>query len=396
MRYAPLAAVVGLAMTSIVGQFTRAEGTSSEHPRKASTANQLIPPEMRFEALPLVAPAPTNNPTTAAKIALGRLLFFDPILSSSREVSCATCHNPRFGWTDGRATPIGAGGAGVGPARTFRGPVPLPLLARNALTLLNTGFNGLVAGAKLDPAAAPMFWDSRVQSLEQQVYTPLQSRGEMRGDDCPENEAVAQAISRVRAISEYRERFQAAFAQPAGEGTTPEHLAQAIAAFERSLVTPRTAFDRFLAGDAAALNPGQQRGLRCFQDAGCAQCHGGPMFSDFKLHFIGVSDSAPGGLREFRTPTLRNLRSTAPYMHDGSRRTLRDVLVFYDELAEAVTETLDGGDTTAHPRLDPLLKQVSLNPEQFPALEAFLDALSDSDYDQTVPQRVPSGLPVIP
>ncbi len=305
-------AVIGLAMSGFDGRLWPAETTLVHRASAPRSMTQVIPPGMRLEALPLVAPEPKNNSATAAKLALGRLLFFDPILSSTKDVSCAMCHHPRFGWADGRATPIGVGGDGVGPGRTFRGPSTLPSLARNVPTILNVGFNGLVAGAAPDPVAAPMFWDSRVRSLEQQVFTPLASPGEMLGDGCTENEAVAQAVLRVRAIGEYRERFQPVFGQTAGEAVTPEHLAQAIAAFERSLVTPRSAFDRFLQGDPSALNAGQQQGLRIFQDAGCIQCHGGPMFSDFKLHFIGVSDSTPAGRREFRTPTLRNLRHTAP------------------------------------------------------------------------------------
>ena len=142
-----------------------------------------------------------------------------------------------------------------------------------------------------------------------------------------------------------------------------------------------------------ALNAGQQRGLRVFQDAGCIQCHGGPMLSDYKLHFIGVPD-APAGRREFRTPTLRNLKHTAPYMHNGSQRTLRDTMIFYEELMDAVGETLDGADDSARPRLDPLLKQLNLNTDDFPALEAFLDALNDDGYDKSEPAGVPSGLPV--
>ena len=347
--------------------------------------------------LPLPAPEPRDNPSSAAKVALGRLLFFDPILSSTRDVSCATCHNPQFGWTDGRPAPIGVGGAGVGPARTFRGPASLPLMTRNVPTILNVGFNGRVADTPADPAVAPMFWDLRQQQgLEQQVFSPLQALGEMRGEECPEKEATPQAVQRVRAIKEYRDRFEAAFGPSASDAVSQQHLAQAIAAFERSLITPHTAFDRFLNGDPRALNPEQQRGLGIFEDAGCIQCHGGPMFSDFKLHFIGVSDSTPDGRRGFRTPTLRNLRHTAPYMHNGSLRTLRDVLIFYDELAEAVTETLDGGSPTAQPPLDPLLKHLNLLAEDFPPLEAFLDTLSSDTYDQTTPTRVPSGLPVIP
>ncbi|NOS72211.1 MAG: cytochrome-c peroxidase [Verrucomicrobia bacterium] len=383
-----------LAMTGLEEQLS----CSAESPLQLRTSplaiKQSIPPEMQFAVLPLSAPAPTNNPSTEAKVALGRLLFFDPILSSTKDVSCATCHNPRFGWTDGRAIPIGVGGAGIGPARTFRGPASLPVLPVNVPSILNVGFNGLVTGTKFDPAAAPMFWDSRVQSLEQQVFIPLISRAEMRSDDCPENEAVTQAVLRVRAIDEYRERFHAAFGQPPDVAVTAEHLAQAIAAFERSLVAPRTAFDRFLAGDGSALNAQQQQGLQVFQEAGCPQCHGGPMLSDFKLHSIGLPDVTTHNRRQFRTPSLRNLRHTAPYMHDGSKRTLLDVLVFYDELSEAVTETLDGGDTTLQPPLDPLLKTLNLNPESFPALEAFLNTLSNDGYDQSVPDKVPSGLPL--
>jgi len=109
-----------------------------------------------------------------------------------------------------------------------------------------------------------------------------------------------------------------------------------------------------------------------------------------------LSDSCTGGRRAFRTPTLRNLRHTAPYLHDGSRRTLRDVLVFYEELSEAVSETLDGGDSANQPPLDPLLKQLNLPVEDFPALEAFLETLSTGDSAQTSVREVPSGLPVDP
>jgi cytochrome c peroxidase len=119
------------------------------------------------------------------------------------------------------------------------------------------------------------------------------------------------------------------------------------------------------------------------------------MLSDFKLHVIAAPDGVADSRREFRTPTLRNLRHTAPYMHNGSLRTLRDVSIFYEALADAVSETLDGGDTTTQPRLDPLLKHLNLNADDFPALEAFLDALNDEAYDQTIPAEVPSGLPVI-
>ncbi len=357
---------------------------------------QSPPAKMQLSVLPSQAPAPADNPTTAAKVALGRLLFFDPILSSTRSVSCANCHHPRFGWADGRATPIGICGSGTGEARTFQGPASLPVLTRNAPTLLNVGFNGLVSSAPTSPAAAPMFWDGRVQSLERQALIPLTSLGEMRDEDCPEARSVAEAVSRVAVLGEYRERFASAFGPRTNSPVTAERLASAIAAFERSLVTPHSAFDRYLAGDTSALNAAQRDGLRVFQSAGCLQCHGGPMFSDYQLHFVGAPDSTSDGRRAFRTPTLRNLRHTAPYLHNGSLRTLRDVLMFYDQLSDAVSETLDGGDQAQQPPLDPLLKQLNLQPEDFPALEAFLDSLSNDHYDQSVPAEVPSGLRITP
>ncbi len=359
----------------------------------ALAAEPVVPPEMRLEPLPLRAPEPADNPTTPAKVALGRLLFFDPILSATKDVACATCHHPRFGWGDGRATPIGVGGRGLGPERKLVAANSFAPLARNAPSLLNVVFNGLVAGVKPSAATAPMFWDARVQGLENQALVPVRSREEMRGDLCAETDSVEQAVGRVQAIAEYRELFGKAFDSTSNEGVTAKRLTHAIAAFERSLITTNAPFDRFLRGDKLALMAEQQRGLRVFQDAGCIQCHGGPMLSDFKLHFIGVADSTADGRREFRTPTLRNLKHTAPYMHNGSQRTLRDVLVFYEALSDAVSETLDGGDTTTQPRLDPLLKHLNLIADDFSALEAFLDSLND-DYDRSTPARVPSGLPV--
>jgi cytochrome c peroxidase len=211
----------------------------------------------------------------------------------------------------------------------------------------------------------------------------------MRGDGCSDATAVAQMAERVRAIAGYRAFFENAF----GSQVSGTNIARAIACFERSLVTQETAFDRFIRGDTTALDATQQRGLKVFQEAGCIQCHGGPVFSDYKLHFIGVTDPGPDGRSEMRTPTLRQLRHTAPYMHNGSLRTIRDVLVFYEALSDAVSETLDGGAALSQPPLDPLLKHLNLNADDFPALEAFLDVLS-SDYEQAVPATVPSGLPV--
>ena len=348
---------------------------------------------MKLEALPAHAPDPADNPSTSAKIALGRLLFFDPILSATQTVACATCHHPKFAWADARTTPLGVGGSGLGPARVLEKDANVAPLMRNVPSLLNVGFNGIVAGKNADPKSAPLFWDSRAQGLEAQVLHPIRSHDEMRGDRCAEADAVAAAVDRVRKIAEYRALFADAFPQP-DNAITADNLAKAVAAFERSLIAGDSPFDRHLRGTGPALTAQQERGLKVFQTAGCIHCHGGPMFSDFRLHFIGVSDSSPDGRRELRTPTLRNLRHTAPYMHHGAMRTLDDVLAFYEQLSDAVSETLDGGDSTAHPPLDPLLRKLDLNTKDFPELKAFLEMLNDDRYDRTVPEKVPSGLPV--
>jgi cytochrome c peroxidase len=316
-----------------------------------------LPPEMQFAPLPAAIPDPADNPGSPGKITLGRLLFFDPILSSNQKIACATCHQPARGWTDGRTIAVG-----------------VEALKRNTLTILNVGFN----------TNGTMFWDNREQGLEAQSMHPIRSHDEMRGDGPAEREALDIAVKRVRAVPAYRESFQATFQ---GEATA-QRLAQAIAAFERSLVTAGTPFDRFLRGDRSALNTQQQRGMKAFTDAGCQHCHGGPMLSDFKLHVI----AAPGERQAFRTPSLRNLPHTAPYMHNGSLRTLDDTLLFYEVLMDEVSETLEGGDTAAHPPLDPLLKHLDLKAEDFADLKAFFESLSDPHYDRSAPEHVPSGL----
>ncbi len=350
---------------------------------ESGQAAEALP--MKLEPLPREAPAPADNPTTPEKAALGRLLFFDPVLSATQTVACSTCHHPEHGWADGRATPVGVGGSGQGTARRRVHGGEIKALLRNVPTLINVGFNGLISGEHSDPAAAPMFWDARVQGLEAQVLKPLQSAEEMRGTADLEADALPGAVKRLQAIPAYRAKFARTFGD-----VTAKHLAQALAAFERTLVAADSPFDRYMRGDRAAMSNQPLRGMETFQRAGCNYCHGGPMFSDFKLHFIGAGDER----REFRTPSLRNLRLTAPYMHDGSQRALKDVLVFYEQLMDEVSETVDGGDTSASPPLDPLLKHLGFRVEDEADLLAFLEALNDEGYDRSAPEAVPSGLKV--
>lgn len=338
-------------------------------------------PNTQIEALPKSAALPGDTP---AKIALGRLLFFDPILSATRDVSCATCHHPQHGWADGRPTPLGVHASGIGPARKLIQGAPFLPLTRNTPTILNTAFNGIESGKPFDPAKSPMFWDNRVSSLEAQALVPIRQNAEMRSDVCNEAEAVPAMVKRLQNIPEYVKLFQTEI--------TAEKVTQAIAAYERTLITPDSPFDRFMRGDKSAMTAQQQQGMVAFQKAGCALCHNGPMLSDFKLHAIGLTDSATNRT-EFRTPSLRNLKHTAPYMHHGGSTTLDEVLLFYDRLMDQAAETFEGGDTSLPP-LDPLLRQMNMLPEDHEPIKAFLDSLKSDDYDKSVPDRVPSGLSV--
>ncbi len=254
-----------------------------------------------FAPLPPEVAAPQNNPTTAAKVHLGKQLFFDPRLSGDNTMSCATCHMPDKAYGDGLALSPGAN------------KVPLE---RNTQTCLNVGF------------FPSLFWDGRAASLEEQALGPIESPAEM-------NQPLDQLEVELQAVPGYVRAFGDVF------GTAPNRdgIAQALAAFQRTLVTGPSPFDKFLNGDEHALSDEAQRGLELFRgEAGCIECHHGPLLSDGKFYRLGVSFRDEGrakvtGLKEdrfrFRTPSLRNIADTGPYMHDGSLRTLEDVVVFY-------------------------------------------------------------------
>jgi cytochrome c peroxidase len=347
-------------------------------------------------ALPAAALAPSDNPTTPEKIELGRFLFYDPILSGDKDVACASCHHPEFGYAESLEISIGVNGRGLGRSRAFQSPNTIPFTKRNAHTLLNTAFNGITAGGKYRPEQAPMFWDLRVEGLEAQALEPIKALEEMRGLNHGEEAILEEVVRRLQAIPAYQELFQAAFGGE--EPVTAKNLAKALAAFERSLVTPNSRFDQFVRGDKDALSDLEQKGLQAFLKAGCAGCHSGPMFSDFELHVLGVEDheQLPGpdagkdGSFAFRTPTLRNLRFTAPYMHNGTLPTLRRVMEFYEDLA---------GKPPRNPllnreQLDPLARGLKLEFKELRLIEDFLNSLNDPDFDRKMPDQVPSGLPV--
>lgn len=335
------------------------------------------------------APSPADNPTTPEKVELGRLLFFDPILSGNQDVACATCHHPRHGYADGIALSIGVGGTGLGPNRRL-GP-GTAFIGRNSPTVLNTGLNGWTNADRLpNPNTAPMFWDNRDESLEAQALGPIRNGAEMRGDVIAEDEIVNVVVERLAGIPEYVALFNDAF----GRGGVDElRLAQAISAFERHLSRPDTRFDR------GELTAQEQRGLDALRATGCTDCHGGPMFSDYQLHRLGAPDNPDGnapdlgdGQRRFRTPTLRNIALTGPYMHGGTFRTLQDVLNFYARQAGGAGGGRPGPGGAQG--LDPQLLDLRINPRAFPDMIAFMQSLNDADIDRAEPPSVPSGLRV--
>ena len=345
-----------------------------------------------FAALPQTVTTPADNQASEAKVELGKLLFWDPILSGDQDVACATCHHPDFGYAENLDISIGVNGVGLGSGRHFNTPNSIPFVQRNSQTVLNTAFNGIDSEGHYDPATAPMFWDVRAQGLEEQALMPILTYEEMRGLAYSEEEIIDTVVERLESVPEYRSLFGNAFG---GGEITSENLGKALAAFQRTLVANNSPFDRYMRGDRTAMTRFQIEGMRQFQRVGCIDCHSGPMFSDYQTHVIGVPDN--GKLREsdrgtnqtyaFRTASLRNLAYTAPYMHSGVFRDLDDVLDFYDDgRGRRRNRVVDRN------QLDPLFRRLDDVDDEEDEIIAFLGALNDDSFDKTIPAEVPSGL----
>jgi cytochrome c peroxidase len=306
-------------------------------------AKDTLPERLPLDKVPLgLGPraVPKDSPLTEARVKLGRKLFFDPILSGDNTVACASCHQPAHGFASAGARPRGIRGQQA---------------ARRAPTLLNRAFG------------KSFFWDGRAASLEAQALIPIDNPAEM-------GSRVADAIKRLRASKDYPALFRAAF----GEDVTAANLARAIASFERVLLRGDSRVDRFRSkGEHDALTAQERSGLWLYESKGrCWRCHGGSNFTDEAFHNTGVSWGKkpvdPGRFAvtgkeadrgKFKTPTLRGVVLTAPYMHDGSLKTLEDVVQFYNK----------GG--VANPNLDPLMAPLGLSKEEVRDLVAFLEAL---------------------
>ncbi|MEM6817909.1 MAG: cytochrome c peroxidase [Pseudomonadota bacterium] len=317
-----------------------------------------------FTPLPAEAIFPEDNTFSEDKRQLGELLFWDPILSGRMNVSCASCHHPDHAWADGRDVSVGVDGVGLGPDR--RGAA---LTARHSPSILNVAYTGLEQTEPADGfVSGGYFWDLRAGTLEAQAIEPILSEVEMRSIDFLEAEIMDTVMLRLEMIPEYLDRFQAVFGGP--QPISEANIASALATYQRSLTTSRTRFDRFLDGNESALTPGEVVGLNKFINGGCTDCHSGPMLSDNE---IDADKPIIAGLPAVRTPSLRNVQLTAPYMHDGSRPTLRDAIALYEERGDL---------------------GVTLDDDDFGDIEVFLRTLTDPDFPTSIPATVPSQLPV--
>lgn len=297
---------------------------------------------------------PKDNQHTAEKVELGKQLYFDKRLSRDDTISCASCHDPKKGWSNGEAFATGVRGQKGG---------------RSSPTIINSAFQEL------------QFWDGRANQLEGQALGPIQNPIEM---DMPLDEVVA----KLNKIEGYKKQFQKVF----GTEVNADGIAKALAAFERTVLSGGAPYDRFKAGDTNALSEPAQRGMKVFFNRGhCSACHVGPNFNDGAFHNIGVGMEAEkpdigreeltklGGDRgAFKTPTLREIARTAPYMHNGKFKTLEEVVEYYDKGCFAC-ETLDE-------EIYPL----KLTAEEKKDLVTFLkEGLSSTKYPDVEPPKLP-------
>ncbi|MCF7569062.1 cytochrome-c peroxidase [Sabulilitoribacter arenilitoris] len=373
-------------------------GCLSENKKKNTEAyTNIIKIDTRVNALPLNIKHPVNNSQSDEKINLGRLLFFDPILSGNKDVACATCHHPDNGYAEFRDLSIGANGKGFGINRKFNNPNNIPFVKRNAHTVLNTAFNGITPSKHYNPEDAPMFWDSRVNSLEAQAIEPIKAFEEMRGAHYTEAEILTEVVLRLKNIPEYKVLFKTVFNEEE-EPISIENIGKAIAAYERTLVTNNSRFDKYMRGDTNSMSLGEKEGFELFKKVGCVNCHNGPMFSDYKIHTLSVPendklDKVDDGFEKqfgFRTPTLRNLRFTTPYMHNGTLPNLKMVLEFYEDLSFNKSRNIE----VATNAIDTLAKNLTLKVKDMSSIISFLNTLNDEGFDKTIPEKVPSGLQV--
>lgn len=295
-------------------------------------------------------PWPKDNPYTAKKAELGEYLYFDKRLSANGTVACSSCHGVHRGFADANKISEGIDGR-VG--------------TRHAPTVINAAYEKL------------LFWDGRAHSLEEQATGPIANYNEM-ADSKDAKVAFSECCDRVNAIPGYRKLFKEAFGS---EECTMERLSQAIATFERTVLSGNSAYDRYMAGEKTAMTEQEIKGMQVFKRVGCDNCHFGPNFTDGTFRNIGVGmDAKDPDLGRyvitkdkkdwgaFKVPTIRQVAYTYPYMHDGSLKTLDEVIDYYDK----------GGIKNAN--LHPLMQPLNMSPEDKKALKAFMIALNGEGW----------------
>lgn len=316
-----------------------------------------------FTPLPETPFYPQDNQYSLEKEQLGELLFWDPILSGGQNVACASCHHPRFGWADGREFSIGSDGVGLGPDRYGIEVTPI-----HSPSIMNTAFTGIQNDSdELTFLAGPYFWDLRAQTLEEQASGPIKNPVEMLGYNYHEDNIMTEIIERLNTIGEYNYLFTEAFGQD--NAISEENIVKALATFQRKIISPNSRFDRFLKGDTSELSEREVIGLNKFIDGGCTDCHIGPMLSD---NILNEDKKIFPELAAVRTPSLRNISKTAPYMQNGAEKTLASAIGAYENCDDL---------------------GVSAGEADFADIEAFLRALDAVVYSK-IPDSVPSGLPV--
>ena len=326
-------------------------------------------------------PIRENNPKTPKKEKLGKLLYFDPLLSGDNNISCAHCHHPDLGFTDNRALSMGHGGSGIGQSR-----IGGAVLRRSSPTIWNSGYNH------------KQYWDGRADDLEHQAGFPIQDIQEMAQDK-------DELIKELQNIPEYVQLFNEAFgSNDITKSVTFENVTFAIAAFERTITANNTRFDQYSRGNHLALSKSERKGLNLFRSlkTRCFECHNFPTFNNPDFKAIGVPNIenkepdlgraeivGKGYENAFKVPTLRNIALTAPYMHNGIFKSLDEVIDFYA-----------GGGGRAHgfkgSQLDDKIRKFELSNEERKDLIAFMHALTDESNKPTIPDRVPSSLSVVP
>ncbi len=316
-----------------------------------------------------------DNPTTEERVALGRLLFFDPVLSGDNSQSCATCHHPDMGFSDGRHFSMGKGGQGLGPERKGG-----EVIKRGAPTIWNSAYN------------FRQFWDGRAADLEEQAKFPITSEVEM-------NQNPEELVKELKAIPAYVNLFDEAFDGSNGSAVTVDNAVKALAAFERTLLSYNSPFDRYAAGDNHALTPQQKHGLTLFRSlkTRCFECHGFPTFANPDFKVIGVPPmlgqyAQPDDLgraeieggepykHAFKVPTLRNIELTAPYMHDGSIATLEEVIKHYKAGGRTIKDGKNAGNGSENPFKSSFVRGFYLTPQETQDLIEFLKSLTDDAF----------------